>query len=455
MTDLRCNTTPWSHQEAMARFALDRPATLLDCEMGTGKSLAAIATLATAGHRRILVLCPKAVGGVWRREVGRHWPTIDGAEVTVLGGSSRQKATMLGAALRSGPAVVVTNYEAAWREPLSKALLAAEFDAVVSDESHRIKSPTGKASKFVAKVAAKADRRLALTGTVMPHSPLDVYAQFRFLDPSVFGTSFTRFRARYAVCDRMYPSKVIKWVNQDELAAKMAPLTFSCRAADVLTLPDITHTDIPVELDGKARKAYRDLERDLVAEIDGELVTASNALAKLLRLQQVTSGVVAGVRCSSAKRDALADLVADIPAGEPVVVFTRFVSDLDTAAEVAEVLGRRYGEVSGRRKDLTPTGEMPEGIDLMGVQIQSGGAGIDLTRACYGVYYSLGFSRGDYQQSVARLHRPGQTRPVRIYHLIAEKTVDVAVYKALDSRRELIESVLKELVHGIHSPAAA
>lgn len=455
MMDLRCNTPPWSHQEAMARFALDRPATLLDCEMGTGKSLAAIATLATAGHRRILVLCPKAVGGVWRREVSRHWPAIDAAEVCVLAGSSKQKAAMLDAALRKPLAIVVTNYEAAWREPLSKALLDAAFDAVVSDESHRIKAATGKASKFVAKVGAKAQRRLALTGTVMPHSPLDVYAQFRFLDPSVFGTSYTRFRARYAVCDRIYPSKVIKWVNQDELAAKMTPLTFTCRAADVLTLPEVTHTDVPVELDGKAWKAYRDLERDLVADIDGELVTASNALAKLLRLQQVTSGVVAGVRCSDAKRDALADLVADIPLSEPVVVFTRFVSDLDTAAEVAQQLGRRYGEVSGRRKDLTATGEMPEGIDLMGVQIQSGGAGIDLTRACYGVYYSLGFSRGDYQQSVARLHRPGQTRPVRIYHLIAEKTVDVAVYKALDSRRELIESVLKELTNGINRTAAA
>lgn len=455
MTDLRCNTTPWAHQEAMARFALDRPATLFDCEMGTGKSLAAIAALATAGHRRILVLCPKAVAGVWRREVARHWPLTDDARVTVLGGTAAQKAAQLRDAAKHAPSIVVVNYEAAWRKPLSEALIAASFDVVVGDESHRIKSPTGKASKFAAKVGASADRRLALTGTVMPHSPLDVYAQFRFLDPSVFGTSYTRFRARYAVCDRMYPSKVIKWINQDELAAKMSPLTFSCRAADVLTLPEITHTTVPVELDGKARKAYRDLERDLVAEIDGEIVTATNALAKLLRLQQVTSGVVAGVRCSTAKQDALADLIADIPASEPVVVFARFVADLDAVAEIATKLGRRYGEVSGRRKDLTPHSTMPEGIDLMGVQIQSGGAGIDLTRACYAAYFSVGFSRGDYEQSVARLHRPGQDRPVRIYHLVAERTVDEAVYKALDNRRELIESVLKELTNGINRTCAA
>ena len=455
MIALKVKTTPWKHQDAMARAALSRPATLLDCGMGTGKSLGAIATLATAGCRRSLVLCPKAVTGVWRREVAKHWADDCRPAVLVLDTLANSQAKAKAVAEATAPVVVVCNYEAAWREPLADVLLRSGWDAVLCDESHRIKAPAGKASKFVAKLGAKAPLRLALTGTVMPHSPLDVFAQFRFLDPAVFGSSYTRFRARYAVADRMYPSKVIKWINQDELAAKMAPLTFSCRSSDVLDLPELTLTDVPVTLGGKARTVYRDLERDLVAEIDGELITASNALAKLLRLQQVTSGRVGGVLVSTAKRDALADLLADVPAGEPVVVFARFVADLDTAAEVAGKLGREYGEVSGRRKDLTPHSTMPEGVGLMGVQIQSGGAGIDLTRASVAVYLSVGFSRGDYDQSVARLHRPGQGRHVRVYHLIAERTVDEAVYGALAKRQELIQSVLKELQRGHRRETAA
>jgi hypothetical protein len=71
--------------------------------------------------------------------------------------------------------------------------------------------------------------------------------------------------------------------------------------------------------------------------------------------------------------------------------------------------------------------------------------GIDLSRAAYAFYYSLGFSLGDYEQSLARLRRPGQTRCVRYYHLVAPGTVDEQVYAALRERRSVIEAVLRNL----------
>jgi hypothetical protein len=76
------------------------------------------------------------------------------------------------------------------------------------------------------------------------------------------------------------------------------------------------------------------------------------------------------------------------------------------------------------------------------VQIQSGGAGVDFSRAAFCVYYSTGFSLANYLQSVKRLHRPGQTRPVRYYHLVARGTVDEVVYKSLEAKQGIIESVL-------------
>ncbi len=79
------------------------------------------------------------------------------------------------------------------------------------------------------------------------------------------------------------------------------------------------------------------------------------------------------------------------------------------------------------------------------VQIQSGGVGIDLTRAAYAVYYSIGFGLGDYEQSLARLHRPGQSRKTHYYHLIAEDTVDRRLYGALEKRKDLITAVLEDL----------
>jgi SNF2 family DNA or RNA helicase len=139
----------------------------------------------------------------------------------------------------------------------------------------------------------------------------------------------------------------------------------------------------------------------------------------------------------------LEDRLSDLPVTEPVVVFCRFRSDLDDVQAAARELGREYAEVSGERKDL----ERWQAGDavILGVQIQSGGVGIDLTRAAYAVYYSLGYSLGDYEQSLARLRRPGQTRCVRYYHLVAPGTVDQQVYAALRERRSVVEAVLQNL----------
>jgi SNF2 family DNA or RNA helicase len=87
-------------------------------------------------------------------------------------------------------------------------------------------------------------------------------------------------------------------------------------------------------------------------------------------------------------------------------------------------------------------------VDVLGVQIQSGGVGVDLTRTRYCIYYGVGYSLGDYQQSLARVHRPGQTRPVVYNHLVATGTVDEGVYAALDSKRDAVEAVIERMKHG-------
>lgn len=430
---------------------------MLALEMGCGKSKVAIDVVVNEGWSRILIQCPKSVIGVWKREVARHWPQdrVD-AEVFLLDRhTSKEKADELRAFLsycQAGVKIVVVNYDSAWREPLSKAILAAGFDCAILDESHRIKSPGGKASRFAQALGRVVKRRLCLTGTPMPHSPLDLYGQFRFLDPGVFGTSFTRFRARYALTNPMFPSQVRKWINQDDLNEKFHAMAHVCKADDVLDLPEVIDETRTAELEAKSARVYRELEKDFVSLVESGAVVASNALAKLLRLQQVTSGFVAGRDDSEVdfveelgkeKESLLEDLLEDVSA--PAVVFCRFQRDLDAVGRVAAKLGRVFGELSGRRRDLTDHAEMMPGVEIMAVQIQAGGVGIDLTRASYGIYFSLGFSLGDYLQSRARLHRPGQTKCVRFYHLVTKGTVDELVYKALEKRTEVVESVISSI----------
>jgi len=248
-----------------------------------------------------------------------------------------------------------------------------------------------------------------------------------------------------------FPSSVRYWRNEDELKAKMAWLTFRVTADEVLDLPDVKHVEMPIRLGARAQQIYQDLEESFVAELaTSRFVTAGHALVRMLRLQQVTSGHIADdhgmvEEIDTAKRDTLKDLLVDISPEDPLVVFCRFRHDLAQIRQVAESLSLNYGEVSGSQKDLTNEGTIPVGVSVLGVQMAAGGLGIDLTAARRCVYYSLGFSLGDYEQSLARLHRPGQGYPVTYYHLVAEGTVDRRVYRALSKRRDVVESVLEEL----------
>ena len=289
--------------------------------------------------------------------------------------------------------------------------------------------------------------RVALTGTPMPHSPLDVFAVFRFLDITIFGPAFSPFRTRYAVVGGYQNKQVIGYQKLEELESLMSRITFRV-GPEVLDLPPATHVTYYCELSQEARRVYKDLDADFVAEYLTGLITASNALVKLTRLQQVANGVVKddhGIehRIDEAKRKLLADTLEDIGKDEPVVVFCRFHLDLDAVHEASQSRGFTSLELSGRRDELKQWQD--GGAQVLAVQISAGGVGVNLTRARFCIYYSLSFSLGDYEQSEKRVHRPGQTRPVEYIHLVARNTVDAKIMRALERRAEIVESILAEI----------
>lgn len=481
----------WAHQVAGYHFAMQRQGTLLGIDMGCGKSKIAVDCLVNRGCQRTLILCPVSVLGVWRRELER----FAGKPIETLVLDKGSVGTKTGYAYRfvklnhalGQPCAVVINYESMWRSPFIGWAMDIMWDAIVADECHKIKSYSARVTKAAANLGAKTRFRLGLTGTPMPHSPLDIFGQARFLDPNVFGKSFHKFRDRYARVNPLFPSKVDEWKNQEELQSKLSTFCFRVRAKDVLDLPPVIHEQRRCDLSPVTMRAYKTLEKEMIVKVAEGEVTPANGMVLLLRLQQITSGFIGGVQgdetgllmgepvaadaCAPRsgspnnpanpasasgpqagvawmgheKRDLLSELLDGLDQREPFIVFCRFRHDLDAVREVAESLGRRYGELSGRRRDLTPHATMREDVDVMGVQIASGGVGIDLTRACYCTYYSIGFSLGDYEQSLARINRPGQTRTVHYYHLIANKTVDDVVYGALQARANLVESVLSAL----------
>ena len=135
------------------------------------------------------------------------------------------------------------------------------------------------------------------------------------------------------------------------------------------------------------------------------------------------------------------------------MVFARFRNDLDAIAATAEKMKRPHFEISGRVKSLD---EWNARGGVLAVQIQAGGLGLDLTAARYCVYYSLGFSLGDYLQSVARLHRPGQTSLVDYIHLVAAGSIDEIIVNALENKEDVVNRILetRDLTNGELTKAA-
>lgn len=324
-------------------------------------------------------------------------------------------------------------------------------DGLLTHNCHRIKSHLGRAARWAHYLGDRIPYRLALTGTPMPHSPLDLWSQMRVVDPAVFGTHFFKFRSRYAVLGGYENKQVIGFRNEDELHERFYSRALRITKDEVLDLPPFHHVTRTCTLSKGAAGFYRKFERELRTQVDEGSVTIQNGLTKLLRLQQVTSGFVRsddGVdrEVDHAKAELLEELLEDLPSDEPVVVFAKFQHDLDVVHAVAAKVGRANCELSGRRNQLREW--QHGGANVLAVQIQAGGVGIDLTRARYCVYVSQTFALGDYDQSLARTHRPGQTRPVTYFHLIAtlpdgESTVDQTVYDALSQKRNVVQAVLE------------
>jgi SNF2 family DNA or RNA helicase len=452
----------WPHQLSFIERAQQHAGFGVFAGLGTGKSRIALEIAKEREAKRILILAPRAAMPVWPAQISEYadwiWTVPDHDTLirwmtrtpTIAERLNYIKTAIVRPHNYGTPYAVILNYEASWREPMASWLGSQLWDIIIADEAHKLKAPGGKQSKFASRLAMVSKARLALTGTPLAHSPLDAYALYRFLDKSVFGTSFVAFKAQYALMDPFYPNKFLRLINPQLFKEKFDSISMQVATDDVLTLPEGFHQFREFFLPPDARAVYDSLKDQFCAEYRDHLITPANAGVRLLRLQQVTSGFVTRDReekptfLHSGKIELLREIIEELPENEPLVIFCRFTADLEAVQALAAELKLSYSELSGHRNDLA---DWQRGqSQVLGVQIQAGSVGIDLTRARYAIYYSVGFSLTDYLQSLARIRRPGQTRNCFYIYLVADSTIDNVVYRALRKREDLIKAVLTGMV---------
>ena len=136
--------------------------------------------------------------------------------------------------------MAVINYESTWREGVFEALLDWDADMVIADESQRIKSHDAQQSRAMHQLGDKARYKLILSGTPVQNDAIDLYSQYRFLDPSVFGTNYYQFRNRYAIMGGFERRQIIGYRDMDELIRKEHSIAYRVTKEEALDLPEQT-----------------------------------------------------------------------------------------------------------------------------------------------------------------------------------------------------------------------
>lgn len=425
----------YPYQERAVQHVLANKRCALWLEMGLGKSAVTLTALKQLPKPAIVLAPKRVVDHVWEQEASKWYPE---AKVVALVGTPKQRLEKLS----KKADIYVINFELI---PWLIGETSWWWPTVVIDEATRVKNRASKLFKSLRKVAGHWQHVIELTGSPAPNGLVDLWGQLYLLDRGHrLGNTLTAFRDRWFRSDYMGWSYEPLPAAQDEIEFLCSDICLSMTAEDYLDLPDMMVTDIQVDLPADARKQYKQLKDDLVAEIDGEDITAMTAATLVNKLLQLTSGSLYGendkvVKSHTTKIDALQEIL-DTIGGESCIVSYQFRHELEQLRKAfphgVEVRDRTSAVEEWNAGKITLLFIHPASAGL-GLNLQHGGRHLVWTTPTWNLEH--------YQQTNARLHRTGQTRPVMIYRILCVDTVDEKVIASLGSKHAVQSALMNSL----------
>lgn len=440
-------------------------------EMGCGKTLTTIAVAGALYNLgkidRVLVVAPTSVCSVWPHDLNQFatfpW------EARVLLGDKKKRLKALNE-LENWPfkalRIAVINYESTHRDGIFEALVAYKPDLIVCDESQRIKNPSAAQSKALHKLGDAAPFRMILSGTPVQNNAVDLYSQYRFLDPAVYGANFYAFKNRYCIMGGYGQHQIVGYRNMDELVEKEHSVAYRVTKEECLDLPQQTFIDRYVQFTDAEQAIYEQLRKSSFLELEtGENVTATTILTMYLRLMQLTGGFLTAdestrpKQVNTAKLDALADIVDDyvVDAGKKLVIFARFRAEIAAIENLLRLRKIQYGSIYGdvpmeERGKIVEDFQTNPDTKVFVAQIQTAGLGITLHAASTAVFYSYDYNYANYAQALARIHRIGQRLPVTYIHLVVDGSIDEKILAALENKEDMAKTVVDSWREVLTSP---
>lgn len=419
------------YQRRAIQFVKDKRRCFLMLEMGLGKTtstLTAVSDLLDSfAVGKVLVIAPlRVANSVWKQEAA-NWEHLRHLRVNICTGPEKQRLM----ALHNDADIYVINREnVQWlADRYGKKW---PFDCVVIDESSSFKNSQSKRFRALRKMLPETNYMILLTGTPSPNGLQDLWAQCYLIDfGQSLGRTLTGFRQRFFDQDYFGHSYTIRAGCADKIHELIAPFSISMKAEDYLDMPERVMLVEKVELSKSELAAYKDFEDRMFMEVGDDEIEAMSAAVLAGKLMQFSSGAMYTdenhnwAKIHDRKIDALKELVEQNE-GENILIAYNFKSDLErirAALPQAEVLGKDQDVIDRWNKGLIPVLLAQPASAGHGLNLQKGGS------LC--VWFSLNWSLELYQQFNARLHRQGQTKPVRIVHMITQGTIDERVVSVL------------------------
>lgn len=444
---------PHGYQAYSIQRMIDTPYIGAFLDMGLGKTVITLTALHSLKYyrfciRKALIIAPKKVAeNTWTKERDK-WNHLKDLRISVVLGSAKERL----AALDIPADIYITNREnTKWLVDLYKH--DWPFDVVVLDESSSFKNHQSQRFKALKAIRPRISRLIELTGTPSPKGLIDLWAQIYLLDGGKrLGRTISVYREIFFLPDKRNQTTIFSYKPregaEDAIYKALSDICISMKAEDYLELPECIYDDIPVTLDKKAQKAYEQLEKDMLLEVDeDELVTANTAASLTGKLLQLCNGAVydedgAVVPIHDCKIEALLETIEQLN-GQHAIIYYHFQHDRDRILSALEKSGlsvRVY-------KDAREENDWNAGkIDILLAQPSSCGYGLNLQDGGHHIiWFGLTWNLEEYQQANKRLHRQGQQFPVIIHRLITQHGTDEDVVHSLESKDSVQESLLTAL----------
>lgn len=454
---------PHDYQRYCIMRMLQEDSLALFLDMGLGKTVITMTAVNDLRYnrflvRKCLVIAPKKVAeDTWTREQ-QKWDHLRLLRVVPVLGSRQKRIRALAS---PGDIYVINRDNVSWLADYYRN--DWPFDMVVVDELSSFKNHRAKRFKSLRSVRGHINRIVGLTGTPAPNGLTDLWAQIYLLDGGArLGRTITEYRNNYFVPASRNATTIFSYAPlpgaDTAIKDKLHDICISLSAKDYLKLPPVFVDDRYVRLDAKAQKAYDELERQRILELDEGILDAGSAAVLRGKLLQLANGAIyVSKECLSGdevveerltsvihncKLEMFMELVEALE-GQHMLVFYNFRHDRERLMAALSSTGLRVAEL----KDAGSASEWNEGkVDVLlahpasaayGLNLQDGGEHV--------IWFGLNESLELYQQANARLHRQGQKKPVFIHRLITIGSVDEDVVKSLEQKDDCQAALLEAL----------